>query len=498
MFNFESYTNMMNILKKKKSLVVKLILVIGVFFIVGVVIWYGLSGFGNNMNERSSDYQDLDEEEILIRSSYEYIFQELIDDETYKEDPIEAFEASVITIEDGKREFVQEDWIVGRFWDYIYISYLLGEDKSEFRDRAVKAKEFFYENAVPFAPGPHSKSSDFKAEYMSNNKLSVCYPLKFPQLLTEDEQAFFQEACINQYSDPEWVALYCHNYGNYGKDNLQELFNLIKNDESDTIKTLQQEIGVRQWDRGDKAVDFFILDDYYTELLPLYEQNWEDWDFSEIDYEKYEEEIKGNKSISTNPGKLKKCLRTRGYREIATTLMYIYAERIKAQDEKSDETYTGFYKTPTYSLISTLEYLRNSDYLTEEEKKLFSEISIYLIEYPDFYKRRYDYYHGMNKIALTELCLVEDDSNVKYLQEIWDLGGEAALSDKRTSCNYVESVIKPLIEEGYCTEEDKCFKWLLFDEPYEGKDGVERFSASSLDTFRVLTNLKFINRKHED
>lgn len=488
----------MRLLGKRNKLIIVGTLIVAGVLVGGVVLYFTVWSVQKERPFHSKG--DLSAEDFeKYKSYYDSIFTYVVEPGKYKEDPIGAFEGSIVSIDGGKMELVQEDWAVARFWDLIFASYLLGakSNNQQLIDKATSAREFLYENAIPFKADLSSKTSDNESTYMSNNKFSTCYPLKYPDLLSDKEISFFKDSCISQYSDPDWTTIECHLYGDFlGKD-LRELFEQIKEGNSEAIENIKQEEGFQISDRGDKAVDFFILEQYSDDLIPLFQGKWDDL-ISEVDYETYGADIETFRSESLNPNTLPQCLRTRGYREIAATLIYIFQNKIISEDKELGEKYIGFLKTPTYSLISTLEYLRNSNLLDSEDKKLFSDISKYLIEQPNFLKREYGYYHGMKDISLAELCLTGDDSNVKYLDEIWQLSKSGEESDNQTACYYVDSVVKNLLENGYCVENGQCYNSMLFDEPYEGEDGIVRFSGSSFDTFRLLFDLILIDGRYEN
>jgi hypothetical protein len=474
----------MNLKKLSSKSVSKSLIILLVLVVVGFGGWYI---FKQRSSEESGG--ETDNVEGLVGDSYKHIFEENINPEVYARDPIGAINVSVVAVEGGERSLVQESWSVARLWDFIFASYLLGSgsDSEILKERALTGREYLYSNAVPFV----DLSEEEDAEYMSSNRLSVCYPLKHRSLLSQEEREFFVDSCLSQYSDPDWMTSDCKFNGYMETNDLEQLFSFIKADDGANIEAFKDEFKIDDvWNSGDKAVDYYILQDYIDEIIPIYEDAWRDWNFENQDIMN---EFTG---ISKDKEKLLKCVKSNGLKDISRTLIYLYENKIKSVDDESKKEFWGFEKTATYSLISTLEYLKNQQSLNEDSRSLFNDISVYLIEEPDFFDRDYSYYHGMKYVALTELCLNDDNTNVEYIQEIWDLNEDNY--NGSTACTYVNEVVEKLLRTGYCTKENSCLKYMLFDEPSIGEDGVARFSASSADTLRVLFDIILIHRKNEN
>lgn len=475
-----------------KDIIKKIFMFVILAVFTGIVVYAGFFLYKEKfVVPVEKDLSEMNNMEVL-GAVYEHIFNDVMDKGKYERSPIIGFENSMLFVEDGKVRVGQQDYVVARYWDFIFATYLYGSETGdqELVDRANDGRDYLYANAVPFAKGPHSLSTDEMVDHMSTPNKSVCYPLKFKDFFSEEYEDFFSSSCRDQYMDAENVAFPCYKNGTFTAEDLEDFLDILKSFDVDDIRDFMDKHDLVADDLGDKAVDYFILQDYIVDLVVANKAEWDDWDFSEIDYDSFKAEIEGTIDISTDEENLGVCLKTNGYRSIAQALVNIYENAVVVEGTVDSEV-IGFSRIYTYPLINTLSYLKQSEYVTRDESIIIGKVATFLADRPTYYVTDYSYDHGAADVALLELCLSEGLKNY----EVDSLDPVTVEKYGDSECPYMDDVYERFVN-GTCNS-GECQTRMLFNLEYEGDDGVKRYQANSADTLRAVFDLILLENKYD-
>lgn len=370
------------------------------------------------------------------------------------------------------------------FLDSIYASKVLFTDTNNaYQNRvATQSLNDIYTQVTPF-------TWDSKATGISWSTDSVCYPLKNPDLLREDEKLIFTKICSGQYSSV-WINAGACSTKSLDGNEIASLLQALEDKDVEYIKNFQQsyDLGlyVPQFYAGDVFVDYFIAPDNMEQIIEL---GGKEIEFLTSNVKSLSEkdsiQFESARNLLTQKEDYKECFISNGYKTLVNALISLYPT-----DPKQTLTCAPR-KQVFYSLYNNLTYLVAKETLPQNDKEVIAKVIDFLLN--NRVDNCVDEVESSTSIvnsALLEMCLSGSINDLK----IFSTSNQYSIQDRMESC-YPQTVIMNEVFERSCVNFDG--ESLLYTGKEYESDGNKTVSFRVSDNMRMIFNLEMLNRDKE-
>jgi hypothetical protein len=318
---------------------------------------------------------------------YESIFWKYYDINDWKDNPVDTYSYGNLIIHEGERKRQAIGFYTGSTVDsLIAMRFYSEETDSKNNEMAEFTEEFLYSNVVPFWPTAEAAKTLNENQVFSSpeelrnaeivepsniygaaNSNSVCFLLKYSDILNEEFIDLVEKICVDQYkeeilADPDLNPhVVCA--GKYMDElEMENFLSYYLNRDSLKITSMAEEYNLSSsLDAGDKAIDFYLL--YKRGLID-------------------------------NPACLKNALN----KHIAETLLNMH---IDAMEMESDSVFSS----DIYPLLSTLYYIAEDIDGEDLYERMFDQ----LLPELETLRIEADGSYAWKDIAMLEMCLVNNE-----------------------------------------------------------------------------------------